>query len=56
MLFEAAPEIYSKPAYLPTWVSINLASDDVDWELVDNRIALSWELAAPRRLLEMGGR
>jgi hypothetical protein len=56
MLFEAAPETYSKPAYLPTWVSINLAGDSVDWELVDSRIALSWELAAPRRLLEMGGR
>jgi hypothetical protein len=56
MLMEAAPETYSKPAYLPTWVSINLAGDAVDWELVDSRIARSWELAAPRRLLEMGGR
>lgn len=56
MLFEAAPETYSKPAYLPGWVSINLAGDPVDWELVDSRIARSWELAAPRRLLEMGGR
>jgi len=56
MLMEVAPETYSKPAYLPTWVSINLAGNDVDWELVDSRIARSWELAAPRRLLEMGGR
>ena len=56
MLFEAASATYSKPAYLPTWVSINLAGDPVDWELVDSRIARSWELAAPRRLLEMGGR
>lgn len=57
MLIEAAPDIYSKPAYLgPSgWVSVNL-SGDVDWALVDSRIARSWELAAPRRLLEAGGR
>jgi len=56
MLMEVAPETYSRPAYLPAWVSINLAGHSVDWELVDGRIARSWELAAPRRLLEMGGR
>ena len=58
MLIEAAPETYSRPAYLgPSgWVCVNLAGDGVDWELVDSRIARSWELAAPRRLLEMGGR
>ena len=57
MLIEAAPETYSKPAYLgPSgWVSVNL-SGEVDWALVDSRIGRSWELAAPRRLLEMGGR
>jgi hypothetical protein len=36
-------------------VSVNL-SGEVDWSLVDSRIARSWELAAPRRLLEAGGR
>jgi hypothetical protein len=58
MLIEANPDSYSRPAYLgPSgWVSMNLAGDDVDWDLVDSRIARSWELAAPRRLLEMGGR
>jgi hypothetical protein len=56
MLLEANPELYSKPAYLPSWVGINLAPDAVDWEIVDSRLANSWELAAPRRLLEMGGR
>jgi hypothetical protein len=56
MLLEADPETYSKPAYLPTWVSINLAGDKVDWDHVADRIAASWELAAPRRLLEAGGR
>ena len=56
MLLEADPETYSKPAYLPSWVSINLAGDGVDWDHVGDRIAASWELAAPRRLLEAGGR
>jgi len=58
MLLESEPDTYSKPAYLgPSgWVSINLAGDDVDWDHVADRIAASWELAAPRRLLEAGGR
>ena len=56
MLLEADPATYSKPAYLPSWVSINVAGADVDWDHVGDRIAASWELAAPRRMLEAGGR
>ena len=58
MLIESDPDTYSRPAYLgPSgWVSINLAAESVDWDHVSDRIARSWELAAPRRLLEMGGR
>ena len=58
MLIDARPEIYSRPAYLGSagWVGINLAGGDVDWEHVAERIARSWELAAPRGLLEAGGR
>jgi len=58
MLLESDPETYSKPAYLHSsgWISINLAGDDVDWDHVADKIAESWELAAPRRLLEAGGR
>lgn len=57
MLIEMAPDTYRLPAYLgPSgWVSMDL-SGDVDWALVEDRIARSWELAAPRRLLEAGGR
>jgi hypothetical protein len=57
MLVEANPAVYSLPAYLGAsgWVAMNLAGD-VDWALVDDRIARSWELAAPDRLLEAGGR
>ena len=56
MLLEADPQSDSKPAYMPTWLSINLAGANVDWDHVADRIAESWELAAPRRLLEAGGR
>lgn len=56
MLLEADPQTYWKPAYLPSWVSINLAGNNVDWDHVGDRIAQSWELAGPRRLLEAGGR
>jgi hypothetical protein len=56
MLIEADPNSYSKPAYMPSWLSINVAGESVDWDHVAGRIATSWELAAPRRLLEAGGR
>lgn len=57
MLIEANPTVYSRPAYLgPSgWVGIDLANDP-DWTLIEDRIARSWELAAPARLLEAGGR
>ena len=56
MLLENSPETYSKAAYMPTWVAINVAGTSVDWDHVADRIAQSWELAAPRSLLEAGGR
>jgi len=58
MLLVSDPATYSKPAYLgPSgWVSINLKGGSVDWDHVADRLAQSWELAAPRRLLEAGGR
>ena len=58
MLLETDPQTYSKPAYLHHggWISIDLAGQCVDWDHVADRIAQSWELAAPRRLLEAGGR
>ena len=56
MLLEGDSQTYSKPPYLPSWVSINVNGDGIDWDHVADRIAASWELAAPRRLLEAGGR
>lgn len=37
------------------WVGMTLGHD-ADWPLVEDRIARGWELTAPRRLLEAGGR
>jgi phosphoribosylglycinamide formyltransferase-1 len=55
MLIEAAPDLYSKVAYFRAeWVGLNLV--DPDWQLVEDRVAQSWELAAPKALLEAGGR
>src|SRR3954466_2005356 len=50
-LLEADPETYSRPAYLwPSgWIAVSLA-ENVDWPLVEARLASSWRLAAPRRL------
>jgi hypothetical protein len=58
MLIEMDPDCYYSPPYLgPSgWVAMRLNGDDVDWDRVGDRIAQSWEMVAPRRLLEMGGR
>ena len=58
MLIEMDPDIYFSPPYLgPSgWVAMRLDGDEVDWDRVGDRIAQSWEMVAPRRLLEAGGR
>jgi hypothetical protein len=58
MLVEADPELYYRPPYLAPsgWIGVRLDGHAVDWAHVGDRIAISWELVAPRRLLEMGGR
>ena len=58
MLIEMDPDCYFSPPYLgPSgWVAMRLDRADVDWDRVGDRIAISWELVAPRRLLEAGGR
>ncbi len=40
----------------PTEWTETALTGDVDWQLVEDRIAHGWELAAPGRLLEAGGR
>lgn len=57
-LIEMDPDCYFSPPYLgPSgWVAMRLDREDTDWDRVGDRIAASWELVAPRRLLEAGGR
>ena len=52
-LIDQAPDVYYRPAYFgPSgWVGIRLDSGDTDWDRVADRIALSWQLIAPRKLL-----
>ena len=58
MLVETSPELYYLPPYFAPsgWVGLRLDTGDTDWDHVAGRIATSWELVAPKRLLEMGGR
>jgi phosphoribosylglycinamide formyltransferase-1 len=57
-LIDADPEIYFRPAYYgpSDWIGITLDRPAVDWDHIEDRLAQSWELVAPRRLLEAGGR
>ena len=58
LLVEADPDLYYVPPYTghAGWVGMRLDTGDTDWDHVGDRIAQSWELVAPRRLLEAGGR
>lgn len=57
MLIEMDPDLYSRVAYFRReWVGLQIGLDDTDWDHVADRLARSWELAAPARLLEAGGR
>lgn len=58
MLAEMDPDFYHVPPYLgPSgWIGMELNGDATDWQRVEDRIAMSWEMVAPRRLLEAGGR
>lgn len=58
MLVEMDPEFYFVPPYTgPSgWIGMRLDRDETDWEHIADRIAMSWELVAPRKLLEAGGR
>lgn len=57
-LIEMDPDAYFSPPYLgPSgWIAMRLDREDTDWDRVGDRIAASWEMVAPRRLLEAGGR
>lgn len=58
MLVEQDPDLYYVPPYLGAsgWVAMRVGRPDTDWDRIGDRVAQSWELVAPRRLLEAGGR
>jgi len=51
MLIEAAPDLYSWPAYIgPSgWIAMNLAPDETDWEHIAARVRTSYHLATRKR-------
>lgn len=57
MLVEMDPDFYFVPPYLgPSgWVGLQLHGADTDWGRVADRIAASWRLVAPRRLIDATG-
>lgn len=57
-LIEADPDLYFKPPYLgPSgWIAIRTDAPSTDWDHIGDRVAQSWEMVAPRRLIEVGGR
>ena len=58
MLIEGDPDFYYRPPYFGPagWIAMHLNIAELDWDRVADRIAVSWEMIAPRGLLEMGGR
>lgn len=57
-LIDADPALYFKPPYLgPSgWIAIRTDAPGTDWDHIGDRVAQSWEMVAPRRYLEAGGR
>jgi phosphoribosylglycinamide formyltransferase-1/phosphoribosylamine--glycine ligase/phosphoribosylglycinamide formyltransferase/phosphoribosylformylglycinamidine cyclo-ligase len=58
MLVEADPDLYYVPPYTGPagWIAMRVDVGDVDWDHIGDRVAQSWELVAPAKLLEAGGR
>jgi formyltetrahydrofolate-dependent phosphoribosylglycinamide formyltransferase len=51
-LIDQDPDTYYRPAYFgPSgWIGMRLDTGDTGWERVEDRIAASWSLIAPRKL------
>ena len=56
MLIEADADLYYRPAYLAPsgWIGMRLDVASTDWDHIADRIGRSWDMIAPRRLLEAG--
>ena len=55
MLIEQDEAIFYKPAYFGAsgWIGVRLDQGEVDWEMVEQKIAASWRLVAPRKLTKL---
>lgn len=53
MLVEADPDFYYVPPYTGPagWIAMRTDQGDTDWEHIADRVARSWEMVAPRKLL-----
>jgi hypothetical protein len=58
MLVDLDADFYFIPPYLgPSgWIAMSVGFSDTDWDHIGDRVATSWEMVAPRKLPEMGGR
>lgn len=58
LLVERDPHVFSIPSYLGAagWIAMRVGEGDPDWDHIADRVAQSWEMVAPTRLLEAGGR
>lgn len=55
VLVEADPALYFLPAYMAPsgWIGIRTDIDATDWAHIADRVASSWRMVAPRKLLEL---
>jgi len=53
MLIEIDPELYYSPAYIgPSgWIAIRTDVPQTDWDHIADKVAQSWRLVAPAKLL-----
>ncbi|MDO6414663.1 MmcQ/YjbR family DNA-binding protein [Sphingomonas sp. BIUV-7] len=56
MLIEADPDLYYRPAYIghSGWIAIRTDQPGSDWGHIADRVAASWRLVAPAKLVGMG--
>jgi hypothetical protein len=56
MLIDRDPGLYYRPAYIghSGWIAIRTDQPQSDWEHIADRVATSWRLVAPAKLVGMG--
>jgi hypothetical protein len=56
MLIDRDPDLFYRPAYIghSGWIAIRTDQPQSDWEHIADRVATSWRLVAPAKLVGMG--